>query len=84
MLTGYSRRCSLRVLIDSDSLLSDHTAPFHGPTWLLLTLILGLSLLVRQRWLDIVPSDLDRGIVRSLLLGACSGLHGAAPYQDWA
>ena len=37
---------------------------------LLLTLILGLRLLVRQGWLDVVPPDLDRGIVRSLLLGA--------------
>ena len=43
-----------------------------------MTLILGLSLLVRQWRLDIVPPDLDRGIVRNLLLGACSGLYGAA------
>ena len=78
MLTGYRRRCSLRVLIAGDSLLRDHAAPFHSPTWLLLTRILGLSLLVRRRRLDIVPPDLDRGILRSLLLGACSGLYGAA------
>ena len=68
------------MLIAGDSLLSDHASPFHSP-WLLLTLILGLSLLVRQRRLDIVPPDLDRGILRCLLLGACSGLHGAARWR---
>lgn len=78
MLAGYRRRCGLRVLIDGDSLLGDHAAPLHSPTRLLLTLILGLGLLLRQRRLDIVPPDLDRGILRSLLLGACSGLNGAA------